>query len=351
MSNAYLCIVYQIYKYKLNSTIKNIELENKVFTTTPATFATRAIEVFKFQYQYCKVYQQYCKQLKVDVKKVDAIIKIPFLPISFFKSHCITTATKEPSIIFESSGTTGSINSKHFISNIDMYQQSYLQCFQQFYGAIDNWCIIGLLPSYLERNNSSLVYMVNDLIAKSNHTKSGFYLHDTAKLATTLQQLELTNTNTLLIGVTFALLDFAEQFPQHLHHTIIMETGGMKGRRAEITRPQIHQILMEAFNATSIHSEYGMTELLSQSYSKGNGIFNSPSWKKILIRSIDDPFYINDVQPETISGAANIIDLANMYSCSFIATDDAAKLYPDGSFEIIGRLDHASIRGCSLLTV
>ena len=346
-----MCIVYQIYKYKLISTIKNIALENKIFTTTAHSFTNVALEVFQFQYKHCKVYQQYCNQLHIDVHTVDTITKIPFLPISFFKTHSIATATNEASITFESSGTTGSINSKHIVSDIAVYQQSFISCFNQFYGPANNWCFIGLLPSYIERNNSSLVYMVNDLIAKSNHPSSGFYLHDTATLATTLQQLELQKTNTLLIGVTFALLDFAEQYPQHLQHTIIMETGGMKGRRAEMTRQQVHQYLTEAFNVKNIHSEYGMTELLSQSYSFGNGIFNSPSWKKILIRTEDDPFCIYDTQTKKISGAANIIDLANVYSCSFIATDDAASLHPNGSFEIIGRLDNASIRGCSLLTI
>jgi Acyl-protein synthetase, LuxE len=335
----------------LNTTIKNIDLENKIFAATANTFTKVALEVFQFQYKHCKVYQQYCNQLHIDVHAVDAITKIPFLPISFFKTHHIATTANTASITFESSGTSGSINSKHIVIDIGLYQQSFNSCFNQFYGATTNWCIIGLLPSYLERNNSSLVYMVNHLITKSNHPSSGFYLHNTATLATTLRQLELQKTNTLLIGVTFALLDFAEQYPQQLQYTTIMETGGMKGRRAEMTRQQVHQYLTDAFNVKNIHSEYGMTELLSQSYSFGNGIFNSPSWKKILIRTEDDPFCISDVQTKKISGAANIIDLANVYSCSFIATDDAATLHPNGSFEIIGRLDNASIRGCSLLTI
>jgi hypothetical protein len=326
-------------------------LKQEIFTANESNFEALALKVFQYQYELNLVYSQYCKTLKIDIQKVDSFSKIPFLPISFFKTHAIISTQFSPAAIFESSGTTQTINSKHYIKDLELYQESYTTAFKQFYGNPKDWCILALLPSYLERNNSSLVVMADQLIKDSGHTKSGFYLHNMEQLKDTILALEQQQQKTLLIGVTFALLDFAEQFPMSLSYTTIMETGGMKGRREEISRPQVHGILQEAFKVPAIHSEYGMTELLSQSYSYGKGIFNTPPWMKILLREEEDPFAIHSTGAKIKSGAVNIIDLANLYSCCFIATEDAGKLYANGSFEIIGRLDNTAIRGCSLLAV
>lgn len=336
----------------MNTPVKNIDLPERVFAATTGSFSSLALEVFQYQYNNNVIYRQYCQALKVAVDTIDTIEKIPFLPINFFKTHAITTTDFEPAVIFESSGTTQTINSKHLIKDIAVYEKSFTDCFNLFYGSPQEWCIIALLPSYLERNNSSLVLMAEQLIQHSNHPQSGFYLHDTEALHTTLLTLEGKQQKTLLIGVTFALLDFAEKYSVPLQHTIIMETGGMKGRRKEMTREEIHAILSKSFQLQNIHSEYGMTELLSQAYSKGNGIFTCPPWMKILVRDEDDPLTVHaSTQNKTLSGAVNIIDLANIYSCSFIATEDAGKLYPDESFEILGRLDNSDIRGCSLMVL
>jgi hypothetical protein len=336
----------------LNRTVKNTSLSEKIFTASQDNFTALALEVFQFQYQYNPVYNQYCQTLRVDISTIDTIEKIPFLPISFFKTHRITTTDFEPQLIFESSGTTQTINSRHLIKDIGLYEKSFNKAFEIFYGNPQNWCIIALLPSYLERNNSSLVLMADRLIKQSEHSASGFYLNELDALQKTITQLETERQKTLLIGVTFALLDFGELFPMPLKHTTIMETGGMKGRREEITRQRVHEILTSSFQLPTIHSEYGMTELLSQAYSNGNGIFNCPPWMKILIREDDDPLVVNaNAKENNISGAINIIDLANIYSCSFIATDDAGKLYTDNSFEVLGRLDNSDIRGCSLLAL
>lgn len=314
-------------------------------------FERSALEVFRFQYYENEVYQSFITALKIDPKKVSRITDIPFLPIQFFKSHIIKTSDFVPEAIFESSGTTQTINSRHFIKDISIYKKSFLKAFELFYGNPSEWCIIGLLPSYLERNNSSLVVMADELIRKSNHTDSGFYLYEQDKLHATLQRLEQQQQKTLLIGVTFALLDFAETYPMPLQHTIIMETGGMKGRRQELTRDEVQQVLKKAFQTNQIHSEYGMTELLSQAYSKEDGIFYCPPWMKVLIRDEEDPMNVNIPEQSVLTGTVNIIDLANIYSCSFIATEDAGRLYPDGSFEILGRIDNSDIRGCSLLAL
>lgn len=314
-------------------------------------FERSALEVFRFQYYENEVYQAFITALKIDPKKVSRITDIPFLPIQFFKSHIIKTSDFVPEAIFESSGTTQTINSRHFIKDISIYKKSFLKAFELFYGNPSEWCIIGLLPSYLERNNSSLVVMADELIRQSNHTDSGFYLYEQDKLHATLQRLEQQQQKTLLIGVTFALLDFAETYPMPLQHTIIMETGGMKGRRQELTRDEVQQVLKKAFQTNQIHSEYGMTELLSQAYSKEDGIFYCPPWMKVLIRDEEDPMNVNIPEQSVLTGTVNIIDLANIYSCSFIATEDAGRLYPDGSFEILGRIDNSDIRGCSLLAL
>jgi hypothetical protein len=336
----------------LKRTVKNIALLKNFDSISTKNFTETALDVFNFQYRQNPVYNQFCNAIHIDSTKIDDISNIPFLPIDFFKTHTITTTPFESAIIFESSGTTKTTNSKHSVKDISIYQQSFTTAFNLFYGSTTDWCILALLPSYLERNNSSLVMMADALIAESRHQKSGFYLNNLEQLRNTLIELENQKQKTLLIGVTFALLDFAEQYPMHLHYTTIMETGGMKGRRQEITRQEVHYILCNNFNVNKIHSEYGMTELLSQAYSKGDGIFNCPPWMKILIREDDDPLSVRAADKHhTTAGAVNVIDLANIYSCSFIATDDAGKLYPDESFEILGRLDNSDIRGCSLLTV
>ena len=336
----------------MNTTVKNTGLINKIFAAEQESFTSLSLEVFHFQYHNNIIYRQYCQALQTDIGLIDSIEKIPFLPISFFKTHPITSTSFEAAAIFESSGTTQTINSKHLVKDIELYKKSFTDTFHLFYDKPDDWCITALLPSYLERNNSSLVVMVDELITQSKHPQSGFYLTDLHSLQQTILQLEKQQQKTLLIGVTFALLDFAEKFPMPLQYTTIMETGGMKGRRKEITRQQVHQMLCTAFGVNKIHSEYGMTELLSQAYSKGNGIFACPPWMKILIREEDDPLSVHgENKDKTISGVLNIIDLANIYSCSFIATDDAGKLNTDGSFEVLGRLDNTAIRGCSLLAL
>ncbi|MBS1749746.1 MAG: acyl transferase [Bacteroidetes bacterium] len=314
-------------------------------------FESAALEIFRFQYYENEIYKAFVHALKINPDEISRITEIPFLPIQFFKSHIIKTSDFVPEAIFESSGTTQSINSRHFIKNNSIYKNSFLKAFELFYGNPAEWCIIGLLPSYLERNNSSLVVMVNELIRQSNHPDSGFYLFEQDKLNSTLQNLEQKQQKTLLIGVTFALLDFAEKHPLPLQHTVIMETGGMKGRRQELTRDEVQQVLKKAFLTDKIHSEYGMTELLSQAYSKGDGLFSCPPWMKVLMRDEDDPMNVNFPEQSVLTGTVNIIDLANIYSCSFIATEDAGRLYPNGSFEILGRIDYSDIRGCSLLAL
>ncbi len=323
------------------------EFVNNIFSITPQTFLPTALQIFKFQFQYNPVYRNWVNSLRINPASVQTIKDIPFLPVSFFKSHEVVAGEFEADVVFESSGTTQTNNSKHFVKDAEVYRQSFIRGFERFYGNISDWCIIGLLPSYLERNGSSLVMMVNELMKLSNHNESGFYLSEFEKLAFVLQQLESRQQKTLLIGVTFALLDFAEQFPITLKHTTVMETGGMKGRRKEMIRPQVHEILTQRLGAEKIHSEYGMTELLSQAYSFGDGIFRTVPWMKILLRDEDDPLRIK----QEGRGLINVIDQANVYSCSFIATDDVGTLFEDGSFEVLGRFDNSDIRGCSLMVV
>ena len=336
----------------MNTSVKNIEWQEKIFSAKKENFNSLAVEAFGFQHENNPVYRRYCNSLNIDVNTIINIQQIPYLPIQLFKTHKIVSTEFEPEAIFESSGTTQTINSKHFVKDTGLYEKSFTNAFRSYYGDPDNWCILALLPSYLERNNASLVMMADKLIQQSRHPLSGFYLNEWEKLHRTLNELEKEKQKTLLIGVTFALLDFASIYPMKLQYTTIMETGGMKGRREEMTRRQVHQILENSFQLNHIHSEYGMTELLSQAYSAGAGIFNCPPWMKVLLREEDDPFAIHVAdKAHTISGAINIIDLANIYSCSFIATEDAGKLYSDESFEILGRLDNTDIRGCSLLTI
>ncbi len=306
-----------------------------------------SLRLFQHQYQNCEVYRQWCEAFQVRPSSINKPEAIPFLPISFFKTHTVTTGLFTPEIIFTSSGTTQTTNSFHYIKEEALYRNSFSTAFKRFYRNAEDYCIIGLLPSYLERKGSSLVYMADKLIRLSKHPQSGFYLYDFARLANTLQQLEAIKQKTLLIGVTFALLDFAAAYPMPLRHTIIMETGGMKGRKEELTRQEVHYHLQQAFGVNEIHSEYGMTELLSQAYSSSNGIYRCPPWMKVLVRQEDNPLQVSAIG----RGILNIIDLANRDSCAFIATDDAGIVYADGSFEVLGRMDSSDLRGCSLLAL
>jgi hypothetical protein len=326
------------------------ELEEKVFTiTNEKEFSIIALEVFQFQYQHNPLYHDYCNALRSSPATVKRITDIPFLPISFFKTHIVKTTAFEAELIFESSGTTGSTTSHHYVKDPALYVKSFSEGFKNFYGDVKDYCILGLLPSYLDRGNSSLVYMVDHLIKESGHEESGFYLNEFEKLNATLKRLESSVQKTILIGVTYALLDFGSLFPQQLLNTIIMETGGMKGRGQEMTKAELYECLKKAFGVPCIHSEYGMTELLSQAYGV-DGRMSSPPWMKVLLRDETDPFLIFELL-ETASGAINIIDLANLHSCSFIATDDIGKAVPGGGFEILGRMDNTDIRGCSLMVV
>ena len=320
---------------------------NNIFNATPASFAGLALDVFQFQYQHNELYRNFAKGIGIKKDAVNTVEKIPFLPISFFKTHTIKTTSFESDLVFASSGTTQTAHSFHYIKDAAVYKRSFMQFFEETYGSAENWCVLALLPSYLERNNSSLVFMADELIRQSKHDDSGFYLNEFEALYAVLKKLEQNYQPTILIGVTFALLDFFEKFALPLHHTFIMETGGMKGRMAEWTRQEVHSFIKSKTGLKNIHSEYGMTELLSQAYSKGNGIFQCADWMKVLVREEDDPLMIKT----TGRGVINVIDLANIYTCSFIATDDAGIIYEDGSFEIIGRVDNSDIRGCSLMAI
>ena len=324
----------------------------EIFNITADGFNDLALRIFQFQFEQNPFYREYCHAVNVDATAVKDVKQIPFLPIQFFKSREIKTTLFEPEMIFESSGTTGSVNSKHFIKEIGIYEESFINYFESSYGDSSNYCILGLLPSYLERKHSSLVHMVDRLIRDSGHPLSGFYLYDHEKLHQTIAANESNGVTSILIGVTYALLDFSESHRMQLQHTIVMETGGMKGRKRELTREEVHGLLCERLGIDAVHSEYGMTELLSQAYSGGQGRFTSPPWMKVLIRADDDPFEIMPYPPggnTSITGVINIIDLANLYSCSFIATDDLGRLHSDGRFEVLGRLDNSDIRGCSLM--
>ena len=329
----------------------NGEWHDKIFSVTESGFSQLALDIFHFQYEANSVYNSYVNALGKKPSDVDEIEKIPFLPISFFKTDEIKTGKFNAEVIFKSSGTTQTINSQHHVKDAPIYTKSFTTAFKKIYGEPQEWSVLGLLPSYLEKGNSSLVYMVDNLIKQSQHPESGFYLYELERLKETLFLLERANQRALLIGVTYALLDLAEKFPMQLINTIIMETGGMKGRREELTRIEVHDQLKKAFGKTEIHSEYGMTELLSQAYAKKEGRFEFPPWMKVLIRDDEDPLTVQHSASGVVSGALNIIDLANVYSCSFIATDDVGKLYGDKSFEVLGRMDGSDLRGCSLLTV
>lgn len=310
-------------------------------------FEKIALKTFRFQYENNLVYREFCLFLNTNPQKVKSLEEIPFLPISFFKTHeLITNNIKKPDEIFTSSKTTGTLASKHFVSDISLYEESYRRGFSHFYGNIENYVVLALLPSYLEREGSSLIYMVNDLILLSKNLESGFYLHNHEELTKKLLELECRQQNTILIGVSYALLDLIEVQTFSLNHTIIMETGGMKGQRQELIREELHEKLCSGFGVSKIHSEYGMTELLSQAYSFGDGVFECPPWMKILVRDTEDALtYIKDGK----TGGINVIDLANINSCSFIATQDLGRKNTNNSFEVLGRFDNSDIRGCNLM--
>jgi hypothetical protein len=318
-----------------------------IFNGLPGQFNESVLELFRFQYQHNTLYKDYANHFTANPATVKELKQIPFLPVSFFKSGHVKTGSFAPEIIFESSGTTNQTPARHFVKQLDIYRESCVKGFEFFYGSIGDFCILGLLPAYLERTGSSLVWMVDEWMHLSSQPENGFYLYDFEKLHDVLLKLEARKQQTVLIGVSFALLDFAEKFSMHLSHTIVMETGGMKGRREEITRQELHEILKQKLGVRQVHSEYGMTELLSQAYSKGDGIYKPVPWMKMLVRDEDDPLTLHN----SGEGLLNIIDLANCYSCSFISTDDVTRLAEDGSFEILGRMDNSDIRGCSLLAV
>ena len=307
-------------------------------------FEEMSLKLFHYQMENNPIYAPYAA-LILKGKIPANIYEIPFLPIAFFKQEQIICQGKGVEEVFLSSGTTGE-QGKHLVADLSLYKKSYLNTFQQFYGDINDYCILALLPSYQEREGSSLIYMVDDLIKKSGHPKSGFYLNNLTELSNTITELEKKGQKTILFGVTYALLDLAAQHPQHLKHTLIMETGGMKGKRKELLKEEIHKLLEEAFLTKNIHSEYGMTELLSQSYSKGKNIFKSPPWMKILVRDVNDPL---SIMGDNKKGGINVIDLANIHSCPFIATQDLGRTFDDNSFSVLGRFDNSDVRGCNLL--
>ncbi|MEL0454941.1 acyl transferase [Flavobacteriaceae bacterium SZ-1-7] len=311
-------------------------------------FEDLALQIFKFQFENNKVYRSFCDLLYKHPSDVKTIEDIPFLPIQFFKTKAVLSALSPVKTIFTSSGTTGDTTSKHHVTDLGIYQRSFTKGFEHFYGTIEEYVILGLLPSYLERNGSSLVYMVDAMIKASKHKESGFYLTNITELQKQLKTLDAEGKRILLIGVSFALLDLVETYQFSLKNTIIMETGGMKGRRKELIREELHNRLKTRFGIETIHSEYGMTELLSQAYSQGDGVFNCPPWMKVLTRDTEDALTI---QSPNRTGGINVIDLANINSCSFIATQDLGTVNPNGSFEVIGRFDNSDIRGCNLMVL
>ncbi|MDR6299451.1 LuxE/PaaK family acyltransferase [Mesonia maritima] len=311
-------------------------------------FEEKALEIFRFQYKNNETYQRFSSLLHRNPKNVKCLEEIPFLPIEFFKSHQILSSKENISEIFTSSGTTGQQPSKHLVTDIEIYKKSFRTAFKHFYGEIENYCVLALLPSYLERKGSSLIYMAQDFIEKSRYPESGFYLNNLNELAETVKKLDAEGKKILLLGVSFALLDLIEKSQFNLKNTIVMETGGMKGKRKEMIREELHAHLKKGFGLDKIHSEYGMTELLSQAYSKGDGIFECPPQMKLLIRDPEDPLTI---LPKQKNGGINVIDFANINSCSFIATQDLGKQIAENKFEILGRFDHSDIRGCNLMAL
>jgi phenylacetate-coenzyme A ligase PaaK-like adenylate-forming protein len=324
-------------------------LRRRIFTiSNNQQFNDVALEIFHYQYGQNSLYRQFVDGLNVNVGDIQTFGRIPFLPIGFFKTHRVVTGVFDEEVVFESSGTTGTSTSRHFVADFSLYEDSFTRTWNIFFGDISQYNIFALLPSYLERQNSSLVYMVDKLMWRSDQAYGGFYLDNLERLATEIQSVLSDDKKVMLLGVTYALLELAEKFPRPLPGAIVVETGGMKGRREEITRNELHETLKNAFGVPAIHSEYGMTELLSQAWSKGDGLFTCPPWMKVLISDTNDPL---SLLPEGRTGGINIIDLANLHSCSFIATQDLGKLNPGGQFEVLGRFDSSDVRGCSLLAV
>lgn len=310
-------------------------------------FEGLAMQAFYFQYMQNPVYHNYCDLLGIDVGAVNYIEDVPFMPVEFFKYHKVICDGRDSEIVFTSSSTTGAVPSSHYVADVEIYNKTFLSGFRQFYGEPSDFCILGLLPAYLERTGSSLVYMVDGLIKLSDNELSGFFLHNHEELYNTICRLEATRQKYILIGVSFALLDFAEKYKPNMKHGIVMETGGMKGRRKEMVRSELHSVLKESFGVPSIHSEYGMTELLSQAYSFGDGIYKCSKTMKVLVRETNDPLSVH----RSGSGAINVVDLANIYSCSFLQTSDLGQVSDDGSFSVSGRFDSADVRGCNLMVV
>ncbi len=328
---------------------KDSQLEKQIFSITgPDDFNDTALEIFHYQIKNNPVYRKFIRQLHPGADKPKTPADIPFMPIEFFKTQAVKSGDFDPETSFTSSGTTGINTSQHQIRSVSLYESSFMKAFDLFFGDVRQLIILALLPSYLERSGSSLVYMARRLIQESEQPESGFYLDNYKSLYHLLNTLKDQGRKVMLFGVTFALLDLAEKFPVDFPSLLIMETGGMKGRRQELTRKEVHQKLKTAFKVDAIHSEYGMTELLSQAYSKGEGLFYCPPWMKVLVRDINDPF---SMMPYGKTGGVNVIDMANIYSCAFVATQDLGRLYADGSFEILGRYDHSDVRGCNLMVV
>jgi hypothetical protein len=326
----------------------NTSLRDQIFKIkNQEEFLRTALKIFEYQHTNNNIYQNFTTIIRKKKETVETLSGIPFLPVEFFRIHKITTGNLPVEVIFESSRTTGFESSRHFVNDLSLYEESFLKTFNLFYGDPEQYLIAALLPSYTEREGSSLVYMADKLIKKSKHRLSGFYKENTEELLNAIKKSKVENRKTMLLGVSFALLDLAEKYSPDLSETIVIETGGMKGRRKELTRMELHKILGEKFNVQSIHSEYGMTELMSQAYSKRNGIFYCPPWMKVMIRDPQDPLTLYTESGRT--GGINIIDLANINSCSFIATGDLGRLHEDGGFEVLGRFDNSDIRGCNLL--
>lgn len=325
------------------------ELRRRIFAVNnDQQFNDAALEIFRYQYEENSIYRLFVDSLGINAALISSYRQIPFLPISFFKTHKVVTGSFTEEAVFESSGTTGIATSRHYVADFSLYEESFSRSWRLFYGDISQYNIFALLPSYLERKNSSLVYMVDRLLWKSDRTLGGFYLHDLEKLAAEISEALTGNKKVMLLGVTYALLDLAEKYPMPLTKAIVVETGGMKGRREEITRAELHETLTKTFKVTSIHSEYGMTELLSQAWSQGGGLFTCPPWMKVLISDTNDPL---SLLPAGRTGGINVIDLANLHSCSFIATQDLGRMTDNGQFEVLGRFDSSDVRGCSLLAV
>lgn len=325
--------------------MNSISAERVFSTDTSTSFESVALEVFQYQSAHCAVYSEFIQSLGIKPISIQKVSDIPFLPIQFFKTHSVISGEQDPQITFSSSAT-GGVQSRHSVTDLSVYEESFRKSFKKFYGDIEQYAILALLPSYLEREGSSLIYMVDDLIRKSGNSRSGYFLYDHEKLYQALESLKSKNTPIILIGVTYALLDFAEQYQLDFPDLIVMETGGMKGKRKELIREELHALLCRGFGINAIHSEYGMTELLSQAYSKGDGIFECPPWMRVAIRDINDPFELLGAGK---TGGINVIDLANLNSCSFIATQDLGRLNRDGHFEVLGRFDNSDVRGCNLM--